>query len=248
MPPGLRRTGVLGGAIGPALAVALALATALAPATALVLAVALALAGCSSTTASPRVPTAGPATAGLSRPGSASPRSTAIDSPRPAGRPAATESNPPGDIPDNTAFVAFRPGSAKVTVRVPEGWARAATTAGTTFTDKLNSITIQTRRTPRPRSNTLVIGTEVAQLIKAAGANVSAMKASAVRRHAGAAVLITYLADSAVNPVTGKVVRDAVEWYEFWHAGTEVDLTLFGPVGADNVHLWRTVTDSLAWQ
>ena len=64
---------------------------------------------------------------------------------------------------------------------------------------------------------------------------------------AGSAVLITYQADSAPNEVTGKVVADAVERYEFWDNGTTVVLTLSGPVGADNVDPWRTVTDSFRW-
>jgi hypothetical protein len=38
-----------------------------------------------------------------------------------------------------------------------------------------------------------------------------------------------------------------VERYEFWRAGREVVLTLAGPVDADNVDPWRTVSDSLRW-
>ena len=59
---------------------------------------------------------------------------------------------------------------------------------------------------------------------------------------------ITYLLDSAPNPVTDKVVRDAVERYEFWHAGQEAILTLTGPEHADNVDPWQIVSDSLQWK
>ena len=68
-----------------------------------------------------------------------------------------------------------------------------------------------------------------------------------VARTAGAAILITYQADSAPNPVTGKVVVEAVERYEFWRNGLRVAITLVSPVGADNVDPWRKVTDSFAW-
>jgi hypothetical protein len=68
-----------------------------------------------------------------------------------------------------------------------------------------------------------------------------------VTRAAGPAVLITYRAPSAPDPVTGRSVQDAVERYVFWHAGQQVMLTLSGPVGADNVDPWRMVTDSLRW-
>ena len=69
-----------------------------------------------------------------------------------------------------------------------------------------------------------------------------------MHRTAGTAVLITYHALSAVNPVTGKVANEAVERYEFWRNGREVVLTLAAPVGSDNVDPWRKVTDSFTWK
>jgi hypothetical protein len=48
--------------------------------------------------------------------------------------------------------------------------------------------------------------------------------------------------------VTGKTGTDAIERYEFWRDGREVILTLSGPVGADNVDPWRTITESLQWR
>jgi hypothetical protein len=72
-------------------------------------------------------------------------------------------------------------------------------------------------------------------------------KVTSVQRKAGPAVLITYQADAAPDPVTGKVVKDDVERYEFWRSGTEVILTLSGPKGSDNVDPWRIVTDSFAF-
>jgi hypothetical protein len=69
-----------------------------------------------------------------------------------------------------------------------------------------------------------------------------------LHRAAGPAVRITWKADAPADPITGKVVHDAVERYEFWHGGTEAVLTLSGPVGADNVDPWRIVTDSFRWR
>ena len=54
------------------------------------------------------------------------------------------ETNPPGDIPDNQAFVPY-PG-AGFTVTIPEGWARSSAGSSVVFSDKYNSITI----TPAP--------------------------------------------------------------------------------------------------
>jgi len=58
---------------------------------------------------------------------------------------------------------------------------------------------------------------------------------------------VTYQADSRADPVTGKVHTNAVERYLFFRHGTEVQLTLAGPKGADNVDPWRIVTESLRW-
>ena len=64
---------------------------------------------------------------------------------------------------------------------------------------------------------------------------------------AGIAVLISYQANSDPNRVTGKQYRQDVLRYELFHQGTQVDLTLLSPVGADNVDPWRIVTESLRW-
>src|SRR5690242_4709281 len=63
---------------------------------------------------------------------------------------AATESPPPGDIPDTTVYLAYRPPSGLYEVKVPEGWARTVAPAGVSFTDKLNTITIRTVRAAAP--------------------------------------------------------------------------------------------------
>jgi hypothetical protein len=159
--------------------------------------------------------------------------------------PAGTESPPPGDIPDSTVYVAYQPVSAQYQVKVPEGWARTVSAAGVSFTDKLNTITIQTARAVAPTlASALAI--EVPR-IKGSVRGFVLTGVSTVTRTAGTAVLIRYSADSQPDPVTGKVYRDGVERYEFYRNGTESVLTLAGPVGADNVDPWRTVTNSFQW-
>jgi hypothetical protein len=173
----------------------------------------------------------------------------------PATAPPVVDQNPPGDIPDNQAFVAVTPvggtpvGGTPVggfTVNVPEGWARSDDSSGATFSDKYNSVHVESRLATSAPTVESATATEVPAVAQA-GHNVAGVKVSAVTRAAGPVVLITYEADSPVNDVTGKIARLAVERYEFWHQGTEVVVTLSGPVGADNVDPWRTVTDSLRW-
>lgn len=163
--------------------------------------------------------------------------------------PAPTESNPPGDIPDNQVFVAYRPtgGFTGFTVKVPEGWACTDKGGTTVFTDKLNSVTIATAHASTAPTVTSVKDTVVPQL-RGQVPKFASPKVSQVTRKAGSVVLLTYQGDSAKDPVTGKVVRDAFERYAFYQKGHEVDLTLSGPVNADNVDPWRIVSDSFAWR
>ena len=159
--------------------------------------------------------------------------------------PAGTETPPPGDIPDTTAYVAFRPGSGQYEVKVPEGWARTVSPAAVFFTDKLNIISIWTTKAAAPT------------VASARAVEVPAIRhplhgfaltgVSVVSRSAGTAVLIRYSADSRPDPVTGKVYKDTFERYEFYKNGTEAVVLLGGPAGADNVDPWRTVTNSFRW-
>ncbi len=181
----------------------------------------------SSTTSSGAVPTSTSAPAGTS--------------------PNAPEVNPSGDIPDNQVFIAFSPPSGGFSVKIPEGWARVGDGGAVAFTDKLNSIRMEAKSASVSSTVQSAQQNEL-PAIEAAATNFQAGKVLAVTRKAGAAVQITYGANSPPDPVTGKVVHDAVERYEFWKAGTEVILTLSGPQGADNVDPWRIVTDSFGWR
>jgi hypothetical protein len=160
--------------------------------------------------------------------------------------PNATEKNPPGDIPDNQVFVAYRLPGASFSVKVPEGWSRSTDGQAVVFTDKYNSVRVEALAAASAPTVASARSTEVPQIASAEPAY-RAGSVTTVRRQPGRGVLVTYLRDSAPNPVTDKVVRDAVERYEFWHNGEEAVLTLSGPKGADNVDPWRTVTDSLRW-
>jgi len=183
------------------------------------------------------------ATATSSASGSTSASSTNGSAPNPN----APESNPSGDIPDNQAYVAYTVVAGPFTVKVPEGWSRTDAGGVVTFTDKLNSIRLEVvAAATAPTTATATAGEVPA--IQAAAKSFEAGTVSSVSRAGGDAVLITYKADSAPDPVTGKVVHLEVERYEFWKGGKEAILTLSGPVGADNVDPWKTVTNGFGWQ
>jgi hypothetical protein len=159
----------------------------------------------------------------------------------------APETNPAGDIPDTQAYVPFTPPGGLFTVSVPEGWARTTDGAATIFTDKSNTVRTETRplaTTP----NTQSVSVDELPAIASSTPGYRPGTMSAVQRKAGQVMLITYQGTAPPNPVTGKTGTDAIERYEFWRDGREVILTLSGPVGADNVDPWRTITDSLQRQ
>ncbi|MFF0269858.1 hypothetical protein [Kribbella sp. NPDC004536] len=159
-------------------------------------------------------------------------------------KPVVTESNPPGDIPDNQAFVAFQ--GTGFSVKVPEGWARTAAGTTTSFTDKLNRIEVTPSSTSVAPTTQSVTSTVVPELSRTVP-RFALGTISEITRPAGKVVLVTYQGDSAADQVTGKVVRDAFERYLFHRGGKQVALTLIGPVNADNVDPWKTVSGSFRW-
>jgi len=161
--------------------------------------------------------------------------------------PNAADVNSAGDIPDNQVFVAYTDAAGRFTVQVPEGWSRTSAADGSIwFTDNFNAIDLSETQTPNAPSEQSAIATELPALQSTTG-GFEFHNVTTVQRRAGPAVVVAYRATSAPNAVTGKTVVLAVERYEFWAAGNEVVVTVSGPVNADNVDPWRTVTDSFAW-
>jgi hypothetical protein len=206
-----------------------------------------ALAACSSSSGPSAAPTASSSTPSRASTPSGRPGKSASSPPSAPASAHPTEFNPPGDIPDNAVFVDHVAPSSTVHFTVPEGWARKTAHGVTTYTDKYNSISIETRPAKKPPTVASARRVDVPE-IRRSVANFQAGPITDVTRKHGTAVHLAYLMDSAPNPVTGKVVRDAVERFEFWHKGEEAILTLAGPQGADNVDPWRIVSDSLRWQ
>ena len=160
---------------------------------------------------------------------------------------AASDANPLGDIPDNQVYVPYTPADGSFSVKVPEGWARTDLADGVSFTDKLNTVTVQERSgAPEPNQDS-VLGSELADIAKQ-GTNVTLGPVETRTLPAGTAIHATYAADSKPDPVTGRVTRNDVELYVFWKNGTEVLLTLSGPHGSDDVDAWRLVSTSFGWK
>lgn len=159
--------------------------------------------------------------------------------------PNGAEVSPAGDIPDNQAYVAYSPPGAGYQVKVPEGWSRSNQGGAVVFTDKLNSIRLES--SGASSAPTAADGQGELQKLAATVPGFKAGKVTTVQRSAGSALLLTYTGNGPADPVTGKSVADAFERYEFFKGGKLATVTVSGPVGADNVDPWMIVTDSLRW-
>ncbi len=157
-----------------------------------------------------------------------------------------TEANPRGDIPDNQAFVAAAGPSGSYRLEVPEGWAETRTSASISYTDKLNSITVDEAPAPAAPTVRSATSNDVPQLQKTTP-NMALGDVTEFSLPGGKGVRIRYQADSGPDPVTQKVRRQALERYLFWKNGTVAALTLAGPQDADNADPWARVSGSFQW-
>ena len=154
------------------------------------------------------------------------------------------EKNPPGDIPDNLAFISYTNTAGRYRFSHPEGWAETTRVSTVTFTDKLNGVQAMTGTATTTPTVASAKEQDVAPLMHSQAA-FELRDITAVTLPAGHAVRIVYRRNSAPDAVTGRQYRDEVERYEVVSGAREVIVELFGPVGADNVDAYRTMITSL---
>src|SRR5256885_14044074 len=107
-----------------------------------------------------------------------------------APNPNAPEHSPPGDIPDNQAFVRYAPPGAGYSVKVPEGWSRTRAGGAVSFTDKLNTIRLERRAASGTPTVSRARATEVPRLRAQPGYQPGTV--TAVQRAGQGGVRITY--------------------------------------------------------
>jgi hypothetical protein len=164
-----------------------------------------------------------------------------------AQKPVPAESNPPGDIPDNLAFVPYTNAAGGYRFVHPEGWAEQAQGVKVLFTDKLNGVQAASLAASSAPTEQSARSQDVPRLQQSVRA-FELRSIKAVTLPAGTGVLIVFRQNSAPDAVTGRQYRDEVQEYEIYRNGREVRLDLFGPVGADNVDAYRTMSQSLRIQ
>lgn len=162
-------------------------------------------------------------------------------------QPVAPEQNPPGDIPDTQAFVKYTSAAGSYEFEAPEGWARTESGPDVSFVDKLDGVTLTITDTASPVTAASVRNNQVAALQKSRRAvEVTAVKD--VTLPGGAAVFIVYTSNSEPNSVTGKQVRLENNAYLFYKGGKLAILTMWAPLGADNVDQWQRMSQSFRWR
>lgn len=206
--------------------------------------VALSACGSSVPPTTARSPADAPASApsSASAPSASAPSSSAGGSSSVSAVPA--ETAPPGDIPDNLAFVRYDNQVGHYSFTHPEGWAENQKGTRVQFTDKLNGVIVDSLAANQAQTVATARSTEVPRL-KAAVPAFELRDVSPIAVPAGTAVRIVYRRNSDPDTVTGKVYRDEVEEYLVFSGGRLVRMELFGPVGADNVDAYGAMSQSL---
>jgi hypothetical protein len=158
----------------------------------------------------------------------------------------APEKNPPGDIPDNQVFVTYDAPSG-FSLKVPEGWSRAAIAGGVKFFDKYDLIEATTGQADAAPTPASAQSREVADLV-GSGHAVKVGTVEETKLKSGPALHIGYVANSEPNPVTSKQIRLEHERFVFFKDGKTVTLDLAAPAGADNVDQWQLISNSFRWK
>jgi hypothetical protein len=150
------------------------------------------------------------------------------------------------DIPDTQVFVTYMSPSGGYHLEFPEGWARTTQGDDVSFVNNLNAMQVMlSAASTAPTANS--VQKNEASTLQRTGRAVRDIQVKDVQLPHGAAVLMTYTANSDPNAVTGKQVRLELHRYYFFHQGKIAALTLSAPFGADNVDQWARIAQSFQW-
>lgn len=191
-------------------------------------------------------PPAAPSSSPSGQPSPVQPKPSGQASPVAAEQPLAPETSPAGDIPDNQVFVTFASPGGGYQLQIPEGWARTDSGTDVRFVSKLDGVQVTLTSASSAPTSASAQATQVADL-QTSGRAVQVNTVQDVQLPAGPAVLVDYASNSDPDPVTGKQVRLENNAYLFYRNGKVAMLTLWAPLGADNVDQWQQMAQSFHW-
>lgn len=158
---------------------------------------------------------------------------------------ASREHSPSGDVPDSATYLVYR--SSHYTLQYVEGWVRQGLpNDGVQFADKDSFVTVTLQSLPSGSVDEYARGpgtTQSAQEFK----QFTNAQVTSDSLPAGSAVLLSFQALAAPDPVTGKSVMLALDRYYIPGQHLLAVLTLATPLGVDNVDAFRQIAKSFAW-
>ncbi|MHB1652159.1 MAG: hypothetical protein ACYCVD_06725 [Desulfitobacteriaceae bacterium] len=193
------------------------------------------LAGCGTTTAPTHPATAQPSTS-----------STQGGQPIQGEKALPPEKNPVGDIPDSQAFIRYSSAVGGYSLEVPEGWARTEQGTEASFINKFNGVRVTIGATSAQPDAQSIQTNQVATLIKT-GRAVQVANVKNINLPGGHAVLVSFSSNSDPNSVTGKQIRLENSSYYFYKNGKLATVTVWAPLGSDNVDQWKRISESFRW-
>ncbi len=151
-----------------------------------------------------------------------------------------------GDIPDSQVFVTYNSVPGSYQLQVPEGWARTTNAADVSFIQKLDGLQVSlSYASAQPTADSVSKNQAVA--LEQSGKAVRDVCVQNMKIHSATVVLMVYTSESAPDPVTGKQVRLENNAYLFFNNGKLAILTLWAPLGSDNVDQWNLISRSFKW-
>jgi len=149
-----------------------------------------------------------------------------------------------GDIPDNQVFLTFHSSKAGYSIQYPEGWTQKGNANDVTFSDKGNTVRISVAAGPPATVASVAAGLD--QLKKTDQTVVPGAPAAVSLKH-DQAIKVTYAAQAAPDPVTGKRAPLVVDRYVYSHGGRVATVDLGTVRGVDNVDAYRLISNSFSW-
>ncbi|MDB5054409.1 MAG: hypothetical protein JWM44_2459 [Bacilli bacterium] len=199
-------------------------------------------------TKSPKISTTLPPASNLYTiaPPSQSPSSSPSSSPVSSDKPVPPEKNPTGDISDSQVFINYSSVKGGYSLEVPEGWARKEQEAAVDFADKLDGVKVAVESATQAPSVDSIKGTQIVEMTKT-GRAIKIDRIQEVSLSQEKAIKVSYSSNSEADSVTGKQVRLDNESYYFYKNGKLAVLTMWAPLGADNIDQWDKMSKSFRW-
>ncbi|MFL0198503.1 hypothetical protein ACJDU8_23520 [Clostridium sp. WILCCON 0269] len=162
-------------------------------------------------------------------------------------KPVAAENNPAGDIPDSQVFVKYTSTAGGYELQVPEGWASTENGTDVSFTNKYDGVKVNLVNVTGPITLDSIKKNQVTDLEKT-GRAVTVKSVKEAKLSGMQVFVVSYESNSDPNPVTNKQIRLENQNFYFYKDGKMAVVTVWAPLGADNVDQWNFMSNNFKWR